>query len=102
RQKSEIPPTAVGGWFRSFLPTDGLSLRNPANGSWWIVQILSTSRKQACMKSDERQLVGGSDPFYEERRPQSPQSHQRQLVVRSDPFYKLPSAGPPTLARQRS
>jgi len=35
-----IPPTEVGGLFRSNLhTTDTGKSRNPTNGSWWIVQI---------------------------------------------------------------
>jgi hypothetical protein len=37
---SEIPPTGVGGWFRSGLQRDRLQkFRNPTNGSWWMLQI---------------------------------------------------------------
>src|SRR5215213_2191927 len=36
-----IPPTAVGGSFRSVLQRRAQTDWNPANGSWWIVQILS-------------------------------------------------------------
>jgi hypothetical protein len=39
-ENSEIPPTGVGGWFRSNLQTDRPpSFKNSTNGSWWIVQI---------------------------------------------------------------
>jgi len=39
-ENSEIPPTGVGGWFRSSLQRDRLQKsKNPTNGSWWIVQI---------------------------------------------------------------
>src|SRR5258705_5525491 len=37
-----IPPTAVGGWFRSNLPRWASKLGNPTNGSWWMVQIQPT------------------------------------------------------------
>jgi len=40
QKKLKIPPTEVGGSFKSFLT--GLQRReieNPINGSWWIVQI---------------------------------------------------------------
>ena len=42
--KQRIPLTAVSGSFRSFLlkGAPGFSA-NPTNGSWWMVQILSTS-----------------------------------------------------------
>src|SRR5215510_44973 len=54
----------------SFLQTsDSLSPTNPTNGSWWIVQVLSTNI---------RLFV-------------SHESHQRQLVDRSSPFYKHPT-----------
>src|ERR1700754_2319821 len=61
-----IPPTAVGGWFRSFLPCGPPTCRpNPTNGSWWMVQILSTLRPaNVSAQSHQRQLVDGSDPFY--------------------------------------
>src|SRR6201991_2329551 len=61
-----IPPTAVGGWFRSFLPCGPPTCRsNPTNGSWWMVQILSTWRSvNLSAQSHQRQLVDGSDPFY--------------------------------------
>jgi len=40
RQQRLIPPTAVGGWFRSSLGTQQRKrLRNPTNGSWWMVQV---------------------------------------------------------------
>jgi len=39
RQKSEIPPTAVGGLFKSFLIESNGEGMNPANGSWRIVQV---------------------------------------------------------------
>ena len=43
-----IPPTGVGGSFRSHLPeTLSTCLRNPTNGSWWIVRIGST---KTCLK----------------------------------------------------
>src|SRR5215813_2636481 len=39
-----IPATAVGGLFRSFLGTEPqYHGKNPTNGSWWMVQILSTT-----------------------------------------------------------
>ncbi len=38
-ENSEIPPTGVGGWFRSGLQRSGNEFLNPTNGSWWIVQI---------------------------------------------------------------
>jgi hypothetical protein len=34
-----IPPTAVGGLFRSNLQGTAFEFRNPTNGSWWIVQV---------------------------------------------------------------
>ena len=37
-----IPPTEVGGLFRSNLHAAVTDSLNPTNGSWWIVQILST------------------------------------------------------------
>ena len=36
---SEIPPTGVGGLFRSNLQRVTLKFRNPTNRSWWKVQI---------------------------------------------------------------
>src|SRR5258705_6885998 len=44
----EIPPTGVGGWFRSFL---------------------QKSRSVAWEKSHQRELVDGSDPFYLKQQP---------------------------------
>jgi len=41
----EIPPTDVGGWFRSSLREAMRSWQNPANGSWGLVQILSTEKQ---------------------------------------------------------
>src|SRR6266849_9660365 len=38
-QNSEIPPTEVGGKFRSSLCTVPTDFLNPTNGSWWMVQI---------------------------------------------------------------
>jgi hypothetical protein len=38
-----IPPTAVGGCFRSFLQAMSRTQNNPTNGSWWMLQILSNS-----------------------------------------------------------
>ena len=37
-RRYSIPPTAVGGLFKSGLQ-GGFSCRNPTNGSWWIVQV---------------------------------------------------------------
>jgi hypothetical protein len=40
-----IPPTAVGGWFRSCLQENlHQNQENPTNGSWWMVQILPTRK----------------------------------------------------------
>src|SRR5215217_9098599 len=60
---SGIPPTAVGGSFRSFLQTRyPRVLGNPTNGSWWIVQILSTTTvPPSSLESHQRQLVDLSD-----------------------------------------
>jgi hypothetical protein len=61
---SRIPPTAVGGWFKSNLQrSTNPNPQNPTNGSWWIVQVQPTTKA----------LI------------QLPQSHQRQLVDRSSP-----------------
>jgi hypothetical protein len=38
-QNSEIPPTEVGGWFKSGLQTAVTEFLNPTHGSGWIVQI---------------------------------------------------------------
>ena len=38
-ENSAIPPTVVGGWFRSNLRTALTDFLNPTNGSWWMVQI---------------------------------------------------------------
>src|SRR6266498_5087373 len=35
--KLRIPPTAVGGWFRSNLHRWASEVTNPTNGSWWMV-----------------------------------------------------------------
>ena len=37
--RAEIPPTAVGGMFRSGLHSGLAEFTNPTNGSWWMVQI---------------------------------------------------------------
>jgi hypothetical protein len=37
--KSEIPPTGVGGLFKSDLQTAVTEFLNPTHGSGWIVQI---------------------------------------------------------------
>jgi len=40
-RKRGIPPTEVGGWFRSFLlKAAAKEFPNPTNGSWRIIQIL--------------------------------------------------------------
>jgi hypothetical protein len=37
RETPKIPPTAVGGWFRSNLQKHpSRNSQNPTNGSWWI------------------------------------------------------------------
>ncbi len=42
--KVQIPPTAVGGSFKSFLQTNSsIDVLNPANGSWRKFQVLSIS-----------------------------------------------------------
>jgi len=43
-----IPPTAVGGWFRSFL--QGNRFLNPTHGSGWMVQILSKRKHQVSLQ----------------------------------------------------
>jgi hypothetical protein len=57
-----IPPTAVGGWFKSKLQTRWL-LPNPTNGSWWMVQVQATKTRSSS-ESHQRQLVDGSSPSY--------------------------------------
>jgi len=37
---------------------------NPTNGSWWIVQILSTQDPAPCWECHPRQWVDRSDPLY--------------------------------------
>ena len=42
-QTIQIPPTAVGGSDPFYLKTlTGNQCLNPINGSWWMVQIVST------------------------------------------------------------
>ena len=48
----EIPPTEVGGLFRSNLHNVLPNLQNPTNGSWWIVQIRPP--KQAAKRIQKR------------------------------------------------
>src|SRR6476619_845003 len=61
----KIPPTAVGGWFRSTPPTE----------AQWIAN------------SNPRQLVDGSDPHYQLKLNGVAKSHQLQLVDGSGPHY---------------
>jgi hypothetical protein len=65
----EIPPTAVGGWFRSFYGRKlNAASRNPTNGSWWLVQIFSRitpnssmpNDKCKCQMSNERTLTSAA------------------------------------------
>jgi hypothetical protein len=42
--KSGIPPTEVGGRFRSFLLEGTRPTSNPTHGSEWMVQIVSPNR----------------------------------------------------------
>ncbi|HXS02715.1 MAG TPA: hypothetical protein VN724_19240, partial [Pyrinomonadaceae bacterium] len=60
----EIPPTAVGGSFKSFLQLPQKRLANPANGSWRILQVLSTTPPKEACQSRQRQLADPSSPFY--------------------------------------
>jgi len=39
-KKSGIPPTAVGGWFKSFLQPNPMLRFYPAHGSGRILQVL--------------------------------------------------------------
>ena len=49
-ENSEIPPTGVGGWFRSDLQMGPLNFTNPTNGSWWMVQIQPVRPHRGRMK----------------------------------------------------
>ena len=62
----EIPPTEVGGLFRSSLQqTRLLKLRNPTHGSGWILQIQPTNRQGSRHEeSHPREWVDSSDPTY--------------------------------------
>src|SRR5262245_51932321 len=73
KSRNRIPPTAVGGWFRSFL-LRGLSSkrRNPAHGSVWMVQVLSTKRRSPI---------------------ELPNPTPRQCVVRSSSIYSFALKG---------
>jgi len=55
-------------YFRGQVPlqfeTGRRTQRNPTNGSWWIVQILSTKRSHDRIESHPREWVDGSDPFW--------------------------------------
>jgi len=86
----EIPPTAVGGLFRSLLPNArALPSGNPTNGSWWIVQILSTQRTRTTIReSHQRQLVGFHSP--------SPSA----VVERIRTIHQLPLVGFISIARE--
>src|ERR1700754_990602 len=43
--------------------------KNPTNGSWWMVQIVSTRVRNRVGKSHQRQWVDSSDPFYKGTQP---------------------------------
>src|SRR6188474_2356799 len=109
-----IPPTAVGGWFRSRLPLragveleeshqrqlvngsdpayhSGLAWNswNPTNGSWWMVQIPPTTQGWRGTRGIPPTAVG---EWFRSRLPlragvELVESHQRQLVDGSDPAY---------------
>jgi hypothetical protein len=54
-ENSEIPPTAVGGLFRSHLQEVGFfEFMNPTNGSWWIFQIQPVRSTSKAMKVENR------------------------------------------------
>ena len=61
-----IPPTAhwVDGSDPFYAGLDEQPQGNPTNGSWWMVQILSTRASTNSRKGiHQRELVDGSDPF---------------------------------------
>src|SRR6266496_14074 len=66
---TKIPPTAVGGWFRSFLQNWARCTKMPptAVGGWFRSFLQRTG--PAAQKSHPRQWVDGSDPFYRELGP---------------------------------
>src|SRR6266478_4549570 len=69
-----IPPAAVGGSFRSSLQTKAARcFPNPTHGSGWIVQVQPTKRRRL-------------GPFFE--------SHPREWMDRSSPAYKTKAARP--------
>jgi len=45
-----IPPTAVGGYFKSFLKPTQKGRSNPANGSWRILQGLAIYKSGSAHK----------------------------------------------------
>jgi len=67
---------------------------NPANGSWRIVQVLSTTATQnETFESRQRQLADRSSSFYTQDEKRF-ESRQRQLADRSSPFYnRYPKKG---------
>ena len=56
-QKVEIPPTAVGGCFRSYLQRVIGRLMNPTNGSWWIVQFVSKGSDKIILREHLRSQI---------------------------------------------
>src|SRR5215217_5919427 len=106
----EIPPTAVGGSFKCFLPENYPATwkshqrqlvdrsnafyprttqrpGNPTNGSWWIVQMLSTRELPSDLEIPPTAVGGSFKCFLPENYPATWKSHQRQLVDRSNAFY---------------
>src|SRR5262245_28879891 len=80
-----IPPTAVGGSFKSNLQQGEPTARNPTHGSGWIVQVQPTTRRPR----DSSNPTHGSGWIIQvqptARRADGQESHPREWVDRSSP-----------------
>jgi hypothetical protein len=85
---SEIPRTAVGGRFRSFLERRNTAIQKPHARQWVDGSgLFYTHRDTKTRKYHPRQWVDGSSPFYTHRDSNTQKSHPRQWVDGSSPFY---------------
>src|SRR6185436_8571292 len=105
-----IPPTAVGGLFKSFLQRTTSASResrqrqladcsspsynaqpqraeNPANGSWRIVQVLPTTHNLSEPRIPPTAVGGLFKSFLQRTTSASRESRQRQLADCSSPSY---------------